>query len=368
MRVDGSTSVEKQHSITLLLKTNIWDLLPSVLFLKATNQNSCFHYIRPFISEDESKCIKMRLCSINFGRLLHWFITLWFINPLKVTLMPKQRYPHQLWGMWSSMWLMKINAKSHLVIENDSNSSVANLSRVADSTDIADLIRRHISEAKSISKQPANTPLWIKARADLQIPITSLALTAKYTTRGRQTGRRTGGQTKRMEKQERSGLKHQKNLGESKCTREKKKRVKTPTEKKRRSVSCKGERGKVSRRGYSCVTIPSGHPSVSNLSASSHIEACVYELYLQVTTEINSLLKCMQILICMGIYFMLHGSVPVVIKWVLLNHLCPPRKGEAGKIVTEGPANKLFISCAWFSVGLMAAEKLLQNHSHLLQK
>lgn len=207
----------------LLLKTNIWDLLPSVLFLKATNQNSCFHYIRPFISEGESKCIKMRLCSINFDRLLHWFITLWFINPLKVTLMPKQRYPHQLWGMWSSMWLMKINAKSHLVIENDSNSSVANLSRVADSTDIADLIRRHISEAKSISKQPANTPLWIKARADLQIPITSLALTAKYTTRGRQTGRRTGGQTKRMEKQERSGLKYQKNLGESKCTWEKKK-------------------------------------------------------------------------------------------------------------------------------------------------
>lgn len=173
------------------------------------------------------------------------------------------------------MWLMKINAKSHLVIENDSNSSVANLSRVADSTDIADLIRRHIFEAKSISKQPANTPLWIKSRADLQIPITSLALTAKYTTRGRQTGRRTGGQTKRMEKQERSGLKHQKNLGESKFTWEKKKRVKTPTEKKRRSVSCKGERGKVSRRGYSCVTIPSGHPSVSNLSASSHIEACV---------------------------------------------------------------------------------------------
>lgn len=142
------------------------------------------------------------------------------------------------------MWLMKINAKSHLVIENDSNSSVANLSRVADSTDIADLIRRHISEAKSISKQPANTPLWIKARADLQIPITSLALTAKYTARGRQTGRRTGGQTKRIEKQERSGLKYQKNLGESKCTWEKKKRVKTPTEKKRRSVSCKAREGR----------------------------------------------------------------------------------------------------------------------------
>lgn len=48
--------------------------------------------------------------------------------------------------------------KSHLVIESGSHSSLANLARVADSTDIAGLIPRHIFEAKSISKQPGNTP------------------------------------------------------------------------------------------------------------------------------------------------------------------------------------------------------------------
>ncbi len=63
---------------------------------------------------------------------------------------------------------------------------------MADSTDIADLIPRHIFEAKSISKQPANTPLWIRSWADLQIPITALMLTAKDTARGRQTDRQTG--------------------------------------------------------------------------------------------------------------------------------------------------------------------------------
>lgn len=46
--------------------------------------------------------------------------------------------------------------KSHLVVESNSHSSWANLSRVADSTDIAGLTPRHIFEAKSISKQPAN--------------------------------------------------------------------------------------------------------------------------------------------------------------------------------------------------------------------
>lgn len=55
--------------------------------------------------------------------------------------------------------------KSHLVTENDIHSSWANLSRVADRTDIASLIPRHIFEAKSSSKQPANTPLWIRSWA-----------------------------------------------------------------------------------------------------------------------------------------------------------------------------------------------------------
>ena len=93
---------------------------------------------------------------------------------------------------------MKLNVadedkcKSHLVTENDSHRSRANLARVADSTDIAGLIPCHIFEAKSISKQPANTPLWISSRANLQIPITALILTARDTARGRQTDRQTG--------------------------------------------------------------------------------------------------------------------------------------------------------------------------------
>lgn len=82
--------------------------------------------------------------------------------------------------------------KSHLVTENDTHSSWANVSRVADRTDTASLIPRHIFEAKSISKQPANTPLWIRSWADLQIPITALILTAKDTARGRQTDRQMG--------------------------------------------------------------------------------------------------------------------------------------------------------------------------------
>ena len=94
---------------------------------------------------------------------------------------------------------MKLNVadedkcKSHLVTENDSHRSRANLARVADSTDIAGLIPCHIFEAKSISKQPANTPLWISSRANLQIPITALILTARDTARGRQTDRQTDG-------------------------------------------------------------------------------------------------------------------------------------------------------------------------------
>lgn len=108
----------------------------------------------------------------------------------KVTLMPKQIHTSTV-GHVKPNVADEDKCKSHLVIENDSSSSVANLAVVADSTDIAGLIRRHIFEAKSISKQPANAPLWIKSRADLQIPITLLILTAKYTTRGRQTGRHT---------------------------------------------------------------------------------------------------------------------------------------------------------------------------------
>lgn len=82
--------------------------------------------------------------------------------------------------------------KSHLVNKRDSHSSWANLARVADSTDIAGLIPRHNFEAKSISKQPANTPLWIRSWADLRIPITALVLTAKDTASGRQTDRQAG--------------------------------------------------------------------------------------------------------------------------------------------------------------------------------
>lgn len=41
----------------------------------------------------------------------------------------------------------KWKKKSHLLIENDSHSSLANLARVADSTDMADWNPCHISEA-----------------------------------------------------------------------------------------------------------------------------------------------------------------------------------------------------------------------------
>lgn len=82
--------------------------------------------------------------------------------------------------------------KSHLVVESNCHSSWANLSRVADSTDIAGLTPRHIFEAKSISKQPANARLWIRSWADLRIPITPLVVTAKDAVRGRQTDRQAG--------------------------------------------------------------------------------------------------------------------------------------------------------------------------------
>lgn len=90
--------------------------------------------------------------------------------------------------------------KSHLVTENDTHSSWANLFRVADKTDIARLIPQHIFEAKSISKQLANPSPWIRLWTDLQIPITVLILTASDTMRGRQTDRWAGGQTSRTEK------------------------------------------------------------------------------------------------------------------------------------------------------------------------
>lgn len=81
---------------------------------KITNQSCCFHYVPPFISMDEKKRIKARLCSVNLERLLHWLAHYAVIHSHKsteVTLMPKLRYTDRLWGMWSSMWLMKINAK-----------------------------------------------------------------------------------------------------------------------------------------------------------------------------------------------------------------------------------------------------------------
>lgn len=65
---------------------------------------------------------------------------------------------------------MKLNVadedkcKSHLGTESDSHSFWANLAAVADSTDMAGLIPRHIFEAKSISKQPVITLLlWIRS-------------------------------------------------------------------------------------------------------------------------------------------------------------------------------------------------------------
>lgn len=91
---------------------------------------------------------------------------------------------------------MKINA-SHLVIKSGSHSSLANLARVADSTDIAGLIPHHIFGANSISKQPTNTPLWSRSWADLQILITAFILTAKDTASGRQTDRQPGRQAGR---------------------------------------------------------------------------------------------------------------------------------------------------------------------------
>lgn len=86
--------------------------------------------------------------------------------------------------------------KSNLVIESGSHSSLANLATVADSTDIAGLIPRHVFEAKSISKQPAKTSFWIISWADLRIPITALMFADKDPARGRQTeetGRLAGG-------------------------------------------------------------------------------------------------------------------------------------------------------------------------------
>lgn len=79
--------------------------------------------------------------------------------------------------------------KSNLVTESGSHSSLANLAVVADSTDIAGLIPRHVFEAKSISKRPAKTPFWIISWADLRIPITVLMFADKDPARGRQTDR-----------------------------------------------------------------------------------------------------------------------------------------------------------------------------------
>lgn len=49
---------------------------------------------------------------------------------------------------------------------------------MADSTDIDSLILKRAFEAKSVSKQPADTP-WIRSRADLRIPIRASANGAK---------------------------------------------------------------------------------------------------------------------------------------------------------------------------------------------
>lgn len=58
---------------------------------------------------------------------------------------------------------------------------------MADSTDIDG----HVFEAKSVSKQPADTPFWIRSRTDVRIPIRAFNAKCQNPSEG-QTDRQTG--------------------------------------------------------------------------------------------------------------------------------------------------------------------------------
>lgn len=92
---------------------------------------------------------------------------------------------------------MQKKKKSRFASEGSSHSSLAIRAKVADSTDIDGLIPPSAFEAKSVSKQPADTPFWIRSRDDLRIPIRASATGAKNTARGGQTDRQAGRQSER---------------------------------------------------------------------------------------------------------------------------------------------------------------------------
>lgn len=90
-----------------------------------------FNSISPLPPEDEKRHIEGRLCSVNFDKLLHWFIILWCIH---INLLSDAKTDIHT----STEGRVKLNVadedtcKSHLVIRSDSHSSWANLAWVAD--------------------------------------------------------------------------------------------------------------------------------------------------------------------------------------------------------------------------------------------
>lgn len=128
---------------------------------------------------------------------LHWLVGVLWFTLIRLPQVPKVRCTDCTWG---SAWLIKTNAKSRYASESSFHSSLAIWPQVADNTDIDGLIPWSAFEAKSVSKQPADTPFWIRSRADLRIPIRASAMGAKTTARGRQTiDRQVGRQSERKE-------------------------------------------------------------------------------------------------------------------------------------------------------------------------
>lgn len=135
--------------------------------------------------------------SVNSEKHLHWLVGVLWFTFIRLPQVPKVRCTDCTWG---SSWLIKTNAKSRFASESSFHSSLAIWPQVADNTDIDGLIPWSAFEAKSVSKQPADTPFWIRSWADLRIPIRESAMGAKTTARGRQTDRQAGGQTIREER------------------------------------------------------------------------------------------------------------------------------------------------------------------------
>lgn len=189
------------------------------------------------------------------------------------------------------------------------------MTRVADSIDIDGLIPCYVFEAKSVSKQPAETPFWIRSRADVWIPIRAFNAKCQNPSEG-QTDRQTG---RWADKQRRPGKKETDTLL-AETQKVQKWGFKGGAE---TTIEVNGQVVKVRRKPDNSIpTTSSGHPSSLTPSADrclcrscyiiKLIPICWYTIkrtrkYMQISTRTVSEG-------CIRNLYLLHRSVAVVIK------------------------------------------------------